>query len=213
MLTKEGLALHILIFGATGGTGRELVRQALEGGHDATAFVRRQTINLPMDQRLHFAIGSFEDRETLDRALQGQDVVISALGSDQKGPTTVCTDAMRAILAAMQRQGVRRLLAVSAHGAAESRDTSLYTLAVWAKVGKKIRDMEGMEELIRVSDTDWTIARPPHLINGRHTTKYRVGLDVKIRLTSKISRADLASFLLSAAADGTFIHATPRVAW
>jgi len=206
-------ALRIVIFGATGGTGREVARQALTAGHDVTAFVRRQPTGLAEEnQRLRIVVGDFGEQAVVDRAVHGQDVVISALGSNQKGAVTVCTDGMRAVLAAMQREGVRRLLAVSAHGAAESHDRSLYVLAVWAALAAKMRDKEAMEELIRASDTDWTIVRPPALTDGRKTDAYRAGLDIKIGITSKISRADLAAFLLAAAADGAFVHATPRVA-
>jgi putative NADH-flavin reductase len=148
----------------------------------------------------------------VDRAVDSQDVVISALGSNRKGVVTVCANGMRTILPAMQRAGVRRLLAVSAHGAAESHDRSLYVLAVWAFLAAKMRDKEAMEKLIRASDTDWTIVRPPALTNGRKTETYRAGLDIKIRITSRIARTDLAAFLLGAAEDGTFVHATPRIA-
>jgi uncharacterized protein YbjT (DUF2867 family) len=100
-------------------------------------------------------------------------VVISALGSQERGKVTICADGMRAILEGMQRAGVQRLLAVSAHGAAETHDWSLYALAVWAKIAAKMRDMEAMEELIRASDTDWTIVRPPRLTDGPNTVIFR----------------------------------------
>jgi putative NADH-flavin reductase len=205
--------LRIVIFGATGGTGREMVRQALAIGHDVTAFVRRHPTDLAEDnQRLRIVVGNFGKQELVDRAVEGQDAVISALGSNLKEVVTVCTDGMRAILPAMQRAGVRRLLAVSAHGAAESHDRSLYVLAVWAFLAAKMRDKEAMEQLVRASDTDWTIVRPPALTNGRKTETYHASVDIKIRITSRISRADLAAFLLGAAEDGTFVHETPRIA-
>lgn len=205
--------MRIVVFGATGGTGREVVRQASAAGHDVTAFVRRQPADLAADnQRLRIVLGDFGKQEDVDRAVDGQDAVISALGTNQKGPVSVCTDGMRAILAAMQRASVRRLLAVSAHGAAESHDRSLYVLALWAMLAAKMRDKETMEQLIRASDTDWTIVRPPALTNGRQAGGYRCGPDLKIGITSRISRADLAAFLLKAAMDGTFVHATPKIA-
>ena len=112
----------------------------------------------------------------------------------------------------MMSQGVRRLLAVSAHGAADSHDHSLYVLAVWAMLAPKMRDKEGMEALIRAVGLDWTIVRPPALTNGPHTGTYRAGTDLKVRLTSKVSRADLADFLLREAAAGAFIRQAPRIA-
>lgn len=205
--------MRIVVFGATGGTGREVVKQALAAGYKVTAFVRKRPVDTAMqDPRLHIVVGDLGNSETVDRVIRGQDAVISALGSNQKGPITTCTDGIRAILAAMRRQGVRRLLAISAHGAVESRDWSLYSLAVWAALPHKMRDKNEMEALIRASETDWTIVRPPALNDGAKTGRYRTGTDLNIKITSKISRADLADFLLKAAAEGTFIHAALKVA-
>jgi uncharacterized protein YbjT (DUF2867 family) len=124
----------------------------------------------------------------------------------------VCTDGIRATLRAMGETGVRRLVVVSAHGAAESRDRSPYSLAVWASVGHKMRDKESMEELIRASDTEWTIVRPPALKDTAPTGRYRTGTDLRIRLTSSVSRADLADFLVSEALAPGYVHRAPRIA-
>ena len=205
--------MRIVVFGATGGSGREVVRQALAAGHQVTAFVRRTPAGLPVhDPGLQVVLGHMSDQDLVDLAVQGQDAVISALGTNQAGPVTVCADGMRAILTAMERAGVRRLVAVSAHGAAESHDCSLYVLAVWAALTPKMRDKEAMEALIRASGVDWTIARPAALTNGRPTKTYRAGSDLKVAITSSISRADLAAFLLAEASDGAFVHGMPRIA-
>jgi putative NADH-flavin reductase len=205
--------MRIAVFGATGRTGQQVVRQALANGHEVTAFVRRQpTDSWAHDTRTRIVVGNFDTSEAVDRTLLGQDAVISALGSNQKDVVTVCTDGVRAILSGMARQSVRRLIAVSAHGAAESRDRSLYSLILWAALAAKMRDKDAMEALIRASDTDWTIVRPPNLTNSRKTGAYRTGLDIKIGLTSKISCADLADFLLDAAVNSTFVHTAPRIA-
>ena len=157
-------------------------------------------------------MGEFGQQDIVARVVAGQDAVISALGTNDKGPVTVCTDGVRTVLAAMKTQEVRRLVVVSAHGAAESRDRSLYALAVWAALKNKMRDKESMEALIRASDVDWTIVRPPALTNGRSTGAYRTGTDLKIRITSRISRADLADFLIKEAASTADVGKTPRIA-
>ena len=112
----------------------------------------------------------------------------------------------------MKATNVRRLVAVSAHGAAESRDRSLYSLLLWASVKHKMQDKEVMEELIRQSDVDWTIVRPPALKDTPPTGGYRTGNDLRITVTSSVSRADLADFLVREAVRPSFVHQTPRIA-
>jgi uncharacterized protein YbjT (DUF2867 family) len=125
---------------------------------------------------------------------------------------SVCTDGVRSILGSMTRTGVHRLIVVSSHGAAETHDGSLYSRMLWAMMADKMRDKDEMEKLIRASGVDWTIVRPPALKNKPHTGVYRVGANLKIRLTSAISRADLADFLLREATTPAHLHQVPRIA-
>jgi putative NADH-flavin reductase len=158
--TRE-VTVRIAVFGATGGTGRHVVDQAVAAGHDVAVLVRDPARLTTDDARLHVVVGSVEEQDAVDRVVRGRDAVISALGTARRGPTTVCTDGVRAILGAMDREGVRRLVAVSAHGAAESRDRSLYSRVVWASQAHKMRDKESMERLIRASgSTGRSCARP-----------------------------------------------------
>ena len=128
-----------------------------------------------------------------------------------KGPTTVATDGIRSAMAAMKRAGVPRLIVVSAHGVADSHDKSLYSRAVWAGVGDKMRDKETMEPLIVRSGLEWTIVRPPALKNNAETGDYTTGVDLPVRLWSSIGRADLAAFLVDEAEEPQFVHAYPRI--
>jgi putative NADH-flavin reductase len=203
---------RIAVFGATGGTGRQVVDQALNAGYEVTVLVRDHARIPNTNERLHVVVGDFTHQESVEAVVAGNDVVISALGTNAKGPISACTDGVRSIAAAMKSQGVRRLLVVSSHGAAESHDSSLYVLAVWATLGNKMRDKDNMEALIRSADVDWTIVRPPALSNGSRTGSYRTGTDIKISLLSKISRADVADFLLREAVNGDYIHQTPSIA-
>ncbi len=205
--------MRIAVFGASGGTGREVVHQALAAGHDVTAMIRNAgTALLEANPHLHIVVGDFSRQEIVQQVVSGQDAVISALGTNEKGPVTVCTDGVQAILAAMKSEGVRRIAVVSAHGAAESHDHSLYVLAVWAFMKNKMRDKESMEALIRAADVDWTIVRPPALTDGPKTATYRTGTDLKIRITSRISRADLADFLIKEATRTAHVDEMPRIA-
>ena len=206
--------MRIALFGSTGETGQAVVLQALEKGHEVAAFSRR-AIPVPtsLPGRLQVIVANAFKPELVDKTLANCDAVISALGSKhQWGPVSVCTDGVRAILAGMERQQVRRLVVVSAYGAAESRDRSLYSMILWATVGNKMRDKDSMEALIRASNVDWTIVRAPRLTDGLWTGHYRSGDQVNIGLTSRIDRADLADFLLSLAASDAFLHDTPKIA-
>lgn len=203
--------MRIAVFGATGGTGRHVVFQALEAGHEVTALVRDPAAFRVWHERLEVVVGDVGEARSVWDVVRAQDAVISSLGTNRWGPTSVCGDGVGVILRAMDEHGVRRLVAVSAHGAAESRDRSPYALAVWALQGHKMRDKERMERLIRESSVDWTIVRPPALTEGPYTGTYRAGTGLPVRLTSRISRADLAEFLLDEAVEGAYVRETPIV--
>ncbi len=204
--------MRIAIFGASGATGRHVVDQALEAGHEVKVLVRNPAAFSVRHPRLEVVVGDVRRAGRVDDVVRGQDAVISALGTNRRrGPVSVTSDGARVILKAMEKHGVRRLVVMSAHGAAESRDRSLYVLAVWATQGHKMRDKERMEELIRASSVDWTIVRPPALTKGPRTGAYRTGTDLPVRITSNISRADMAEFMLGEAAEGAYIREAPII--
>jgi len=130
--------------------------------------------------------------------------VLSALGPSQK-TEPICQEGMGAILAGMQAHGVKRLVALSAYGTADSQH-GLYSWVTWRMLKTKMQDKEQMEALIRASDTDWTLVRPPALTSGPRTGTYRTGLDVPVSLLSTISRADVADFMLREAQIGSFLQ-------
>lgn len=204
--------MNIAIFGATGRTGRHLVDQALAAGLHVTALVRTPAALPLAHDRLRIVPGDVRDPATVAAVIAGQDVVFSALGPNQHGPVSHCGDAMAAILPAMTAHGVRRLIALSAYGAADSHDRNLYNRMLWLMQREKMVDNERMEARIRTSDADWTIVRPPALSNGPHTGHYHLGTDVRITLTSRISRADLADGMLWQIADATYIRQAPAIA-
>ncbi|MDX8050665.1 NAD(P)H-binding protein [Lentzea sp. BCCO 10_0798] len=199
----------MVVLGASGGTGRAVVDVALRAGHAVTAVVRRNDAIPPAPGLTVAVLPVLTD---LAHVVAGHDAIISALGTNERGPSTVCSDGIRATLLAMKETNVRRLVAVSAHGAAESRDRSLYSLLLWASVKHKMRDKEAMEALIRQSDVDWTVVRPPALKDGPATGGYRAGNDLRIAVTSSISRADLADFLVCEAVRPAFVRQAPSVA-
>ncbi|WP_066369986.1 NAD(P)-dependent oxidoreductase [Herbidospora mongoliensis] len=209
MRQNDSEVFRMVVLGATGGTGRAVVEAALRAGHAVTAVTRRAGALPPAPGLTVAVIPGLGD---LTEAVAGHDAVVSALGPAARGPVTVCADGIHSALRAMKATGPRRLVVVSAHGAAESRDRSPYSLALWASVGAKMRDKEAMEALIRASDTDWTIVRPPALRDSAPTGHYRTGTDLRIRLTTAVSRADLADFIVKETVEPAYLRRAPRIA-
>ena len=203
--------MRVVVFGATGGTGLQLVKQALEAGHQVTALVRPHT-KFPMQhERLRILQGDVLDPACVDAAVTGQDAVLSALGTNQRGPVTICADGLKSILTAMTTHGVRRLVAISAYGAADSHHRNLYTSSLWTFMKQKMIDKERMEVLIKQSDVDWTVVRPAALTDRPRAQRYHTGTDLYMKIRSKISRADVADFMLRQLTDTTYVHKAPAI--
>ncbi len=198
--------MKLAIFGATGGTGRQLVNLALEEGHAVTALVRNRAAFSLQHERLSLVQGDVRDQACVEAVVTGQDAVLSALGTNQRGPTTLCADGIERILTAMIHAWVRRLLVVSAYGAAESHHRNLYNLLLWTIRSEKMLDKERMEDLIKHSDVDWTLVRPSFLTNGPPTQQYQSRSNLRMHITSHISRADVAAFMLHHIPDTNSIH-------
>lgn len=195
----------LVILGASGGIGRQLVEQALARGHTVTAVVRDAT-RLPIrHSRLNVAVADVASATDLTPIVANADAVLSALGPRPGDPATQITaDGVGAALAAMKAGGVRRILAVSAsplgppHGFIGRRLT--YPL-LWRAFGDGYRGLARMEELLAASDSDWTVVRPPRLTNKALTGKYRVGWDRALPWMTSISRADVAGAMLDLLGD------------
>ncbi|MFJ8213099.1 NAD(P)-dependent oxidoreductase [Streptomyces sp. NPDC096033] len=205
--------MKITVFGATGGVGREVVRQALAAGHEVTAVVRDPArLDVPAQDRLRVAVvADLTDESALLPVLAGRDAVVSALGAannKQARLTPVTGPALRAVVAAMQRAGVERLTAVSAAplGPDAKGDGLLlrkvgYPLLRWA-LRDLYADLAVMESVIAgVSGVRWTVVRPPRLLNRPGTGHYRRALDANVPGGRVIARADVATALLDLLSD------------
>jgi putative NADH-flavin reductase len=199
--------MKLALFGASGATGRHLVEQALQAGHEVVALVRGRDAFPEPRQRLRLVVGSLADPALVRSVVQGADAVISVLGARKGEASTICADGAHGIVQAMQAAGTRRLLALSAYGASETGTASLFIRLVRKLIAAKMRDKDRMEALVRASALDWTLVRPPVLTNGARSAAYRSGTALKPGVAGRLSRADLAAFMLHEAQQGQYIGA------
>lgn len=189
--------MKLVVFGATGKTGIEVVKQSLAQGHEVTAFVRDpQKLSLT-DERLRIAVGDGLDLDAVTAAIQGHDTVVCSLGSSSLGKTTIRSAGTANIIEGMGTHQVNRLIAVTAMGVAESWPTlSTAAKLFFGTMLRNVRqDHEKQEALIRASDLDWTIVRPSGLTDGPRTGQYDSGENIRAK-SSQIARADVADFIL-----------------
>lgn len=202
--------MKLTIFGASGGTGRELVAQACAAGHDVTAVVRDPGAWEPPPNV------SVVGLDAAGPAIAGRDAVLTAIGPRGRGPTTVQTDTTRTIVAAMRDAGVRRLVCVSNSGMYTDGDGPLTRALVKPMLRRLLRhgfaDMRAMEDVVRSSGLEWTILRPPRLTGGRWTGTYRTERNRNVRGGIQLTRADLADCMLACLTDRTTIDTAISIA-
>ena len=206
--------MQLTVFGATGRTGGCIVAQALERGHRVTAFVR-DAASLPVRHpQLDVIVGDIANAIEIQRVVNGQDVILLALGAKLGTHEQVRTQATLNIVPAMQEFGVRRLINVSGIGTSESR-ANLGRIGIAIANGMRaldrdaFRDKETQDSLIRNSDLEWINVCPPRLTQGPRTGVYRCGVDLRPSPLSRISRADVADFMLNQLIDTTFVRKSP----
>ncbi len=209
--------MNLLIIGATRGIGLQLLEQALATGHSVTALVRNPQRLTKQHERLKVVKGDIRDLEAVRRAMAGQEAVCVTVGIGVTWrPVTVFSQGTRNVLEAMQEHGVRRLICITGIGAGDSKGHGgfFYDRIVNPLLLKTIyEDKDRQEALIRASDTDWTIVRPAMLTKGPLTRKYRVITDLTGVTAGKISRADVAHFILEELAAPRFLGQTPLLTY
>lgn len=197
--------MKLLVLGATGGIGIEILRQAIQRGHNITALVRTPAALEVFSNRIAVIPGDLLDRCQLTKAMEGHDAVLSGFG-----PRTPISrkdaDLLRrfapTLTGAMQQAGVQRLVLVST--AFLFRDAILPPAWLVGRLFFRdlVADALGMEQVIRKSPLDWTIVRPPRLVDKPHAGRYRVREGHLPVLGFKISRADVADFMIKTAETG-----------
>jgi uncharacterized protein YbjT (DUF2867 family) len=190
--------MKLVVLGATGGTGRLVVEQALAAGHSVTALVRSPQKLTIRHSNLRVVAGQATDTGDVTRAFVGADAVISTLG----GSGSVIADSTRAIVEAAPKAGVRRVVALSSFFVERDRLGAISRLLTGAVMGSVIKDKSAGEQLLRQSDLDWTIIYASPLTDGPASGFVQVVPEAtKRRITDRISRADVAAWLLRAATD------------
>ena len=190
--------MKLLLFGASGPTGQQVVAQANEERHQVTAFARATH-------------GDATDPAAVARVMQGHDAVISTLGRRASlSSDKLFERALRAIVPAMERSGVRRIVLMSSFGVGDSiRDVPLLPRLIYRTLLRELfADKKVGEDYLRSSALDWTIVHPVQLTNGPRTGRYRAGERLGLAGMPKISRADVADFMLKELRERAYVRKT-----
>lgn len=205
--------MKLLIFGASGRTGRCLVEQALAAGHQVSAFARDPNRGLAWPEGLRLIRGDATDAAAVDAAVAGHDAVLSALGQGQDGRFQMA-QAVGHIVAAMERHNVRRLVCLSAQGVGDSARASglVFNWIVRPLLRESFAEKERMEQVVRSSRLDWVMVRACRLTNGPARGRYRLDPD-RLGPIPTISRADVAACMLGQLASDRYVGRTPALAF
>lgn len=210
--------MRILIIGGTRGTGREVVKQALERGHDVVALARKPSKIKTTHERLRIVQGDVMEPASVEAAVQGCDAVLCTLGHRRWiGPSNTLSEGTRNVVRAMEKHGVKRLVVVTSLGVGNStgRLGLLYTLFTIPFILPFYWYDKGLQErIVRESSLDWVIARPGQLTFGRKRGVYKHGPRVGNYLWSvSISRADVADFMLNQLGDTPYLRQAPGLSY
>jgi uncharacterized protein YbjT (DUF2867 family) len=207
--------MKLTIFGGTGRTGQRIVRLALAEPHQVAVFARNPTAVASQQPKPQIVHGNVLDPAAVERAVAGQDAVLSALGIKPWTREPVLLDGTRNILTAMEKHGVRRLICESSFGVGDSQhDADWFTnFLIGLMMGRLFEQKARQEELIRQSKVEWVIVRPARLTNGPRTGKYRVDEHLRPGWFGSISRADVAEFMLKQLTDDTWLRKSVTISY
>jgi putative NADH-flavin reductase len=206
--------MKLAIFGASGKTGQLLTQQALAAGHSLTALVRIPA-KLQPSPNLRLIVGDVQNQAAVDDAILGAEAVLNVLGHTAKSPRDLQAVATRNIVSAMQRLGVKRLIALTGAGLRDPQDRPKPADQVFGFLLKTfspavLADARSQAIFMEASTTDWTIVRVPRLTDGPYTGTYKVGY-IGPDSGIQVSRADVADFMLKQLTDTTYVHQRPMI--
>lgn len=211
--------MKVFLFGATGATGKEVLFKLLEQGYQVRALVRSsEKMSTVNSANLTVIEGDVNAPATYEHELKGSDVVISALGTGtNRKPTVVYSQGGKNIISTMRKTGVKKLILLTA-AAFDTSDPATHNFIVKFIVCPLFRhiyaDMEKLEALLESSpDIDWVCVRPTRLTSKAYTGQYRVNNKHCPKGGSKISRKDLADFIVKQISSDKYIHQKPVISY
>lgn len=209
--------MKIVVLGGTGGTGRQIVAQALDAGHDVTVYLRDPARAPAQQERLRSIHGSLQNEAALTEAVRGHDAVISALGRGLSFKSEhFIAQTVPHLIAAMTHSGVRRLIFMSAIGVGDTYwDAPVVARLFFSTLLRGIyADKAIGDRLIRGSELDWTLVQPAQLNDGALTGTYRVGEHLTFATgMPQVSRADTAHFIVRCLEDASTTRKTLVVSY
>jgi putative NADH-flavin reductase len=193
---------NIIVFGASGGTGRLVVQRALEEGHQVTVIARNPDSFTIRHDRLDLIKGDIFQPYTFEKAMAGKDAVISCLGIQKREPTKVYSEGVSNIIKAMEIYSLKRIICLSAGAVIVPPKGSFMMRFIIKNILQKrfahlYSDMLIMEQILRATDLNFTVIRPPWLRDAKPTGNYRSAINEYLSNPTKIARADLADYIVT----------------
>jgi putative NADH-flavin reductase len=205
---------RLAIFGATGRTGSELLSQAIDAGHDVRALVRNPSKLQSQAARLTVVQGDVNDMTAVTKTMMGCEAVLSTLGANGNDAADTRRTGTANIMAAMRGRGIRRLVVMGGfhlHVPGDPGNLGQRLIVPILRLYKNlVEDTTAMAVLVLESDLDWTLVRSPRVVRGQPTQRPRTGT-LKLGPWSKVTRGDVASFMLRCLTDDAYFRQAPMV--
>lgn len=210
--------MKLIVFGSTGSVGKHVVQQAMEEGYEVTAFCRdKSKLGNLSSRKLNVVTGDVFNPKSVEEAIKGHDAVCVVLGSGKGRTGVVRSEGTKNVLAGMKKNGVDRLVCQTTLGAGDSRGNLNF---FWKRImfgwflKKVYLDHELQEKHVRGSGLSWTVVRPAAFTDGEKTGRYRHGFPPDDRTTKlKVSRKDIADFILKELSGNQYVHQTPGLSY
>lgn len=207
--------MKVAVFGATGQSGRLIVKKALAQGHAVTAFCRNPKAVTSGHEHLTIVQGDVLQPESVDVAVRGQEAVLSALGVGLGSDKPVLSQGARHIVDAMERFGVPRFICLSSYGSGDSYHDAPLLMRAFFRLGARraYADKQLQDDIIRQSRVAWVVVRATRLTNSPERGLYRVGEHLSLGPLTTISRADVAEFMLKQLTSDEWLYRFPQLSY
>jgi len=203
--------IKVTVFGATGRTGRSIISLALTQGMEVTAYARQAAALAQWEGRIKVVTGTLDDADGIARAVEGADAVAIAFGPRKGGPQVFCANATQLVIAAMKAKKVRRLVCITGALIGEQYPSrGLFYRAMRRLLVRKVPhlmlDRDGQETIVMNSGLDWTVFKPPRLMNGAERPGTQIGPDLVIGPAARTTVVSLATAILGELLASQFIR-------